>query len=165
MPSRALWIACLLAPLGAAAAMASCSTDGEVLTPLPQLDSALDFSVDSPSDAADARDARDTLDDGGRVRCGPDAACTLGPEQCCTTGVSLECVEAGSCRDGSLVECDRASQCAPGLRCCGQSAVFSITSSCRPSCAQYQLCAADDECPDGGHCLPESASTIGTCQP
>ena len=149
-----------------AAVMASCALEGDVFTVLPD-SGTTDSGVVVVDTATDARDSTiDTFDtdpwetdlDGAWIHCFPDAPCHRTTEQCCVWAVlDPYCTEIGNCSPadadgGGISECDRASQCAPGLLCCDMPAAFATYGQCLPSCPGVQRCESNGECADGGHC-------------
>ncbi|GAC1558715.1 MAG: hypothetical protein NVS3B10_17780 [Polyangiales bacterium] len=102
--------------------------------------------------------------DGDWISCQADGAtCHRTTGQCCFTGLSPVCDEAGACPDAAY-PCDRASLCEAGLHCCASTAVFFVISECAASCPNVTLCGSDEECPDGGRCKPRGLGAFAVCE-
>ena len=154
-----------------ATAVVSCALEGDVFTLLPDAQPAIDTTPAPDSALPDTRDTAiadtdpfETDLDGAWIHCYVDAACHLTTDQCCIwASIDPYCTEVGTCPEGGVFECDRASQCEAGLLCCAEPAAFTSYGKCQPSCPGVQLCQSNGECVDGGHC-----STMGgvfaTCQ-
>ena len=161
-PERAAIVAVVTVALVALFAAGSCSTEGDVLFALPTPPDAT--AGDTGTLDTDRRDTAPVGEDVAELNCRVEAgSCRFPAEECCVFELSMYCAARGDC-DAGGVECSRSAHCSAGLRCCGQSAGFLLVSTCRVECPNYQLCATDGECADGGRCTDAAVAGFAVCE-
>lgn len=159
--SRISLAACFVALAGAVMACAAVIDIGD-----PALESS-DAAAAPPVEASTPRDTSTVPQDASApegVACGsPTTLCGGGTPVCCTYhfrsgGYKYLCAATCAPPDSTedflaTLKCTRFSDC-PNQRCCARTSLSSASSTCKPSCAdfEYLLCdppPAANTCPDG----------------
>jgi hypothetical protein len=89
-----------------------------------------------------------------RIPCGS-TSCNPATDVCCITQQSIACAAQQTCT-GTSLSCGSAADCPSSDVCCETPASNgTLTAACAAICGanDYQLCAADPECPSGAHCV------------
>jgi hypothetical protein len=124
---------------------------------VPPLNSPDATSVTSPPPAADASSPLPgaTSAQTGTIQCGQ-TTCAAATEDCCLSFQGATCVPRGGACQGATLECTGSNNCSIGV-CCGSfggGGGGAAGTTCEPACSgrQVQLCATDQECPEGEQC-------------